>query len=328
MMTSLPCVADESLNDTVATSILETLCGTSSQNCPALHGDGSTGTYGAYSMCNVTARLSWALNVKYKDNSIGCNNDPFAVVQTGEDLYECNGVLDQAGAFGTGTITSFASFTTATQGATWTNTPTFVGSTYWDDSSSLSQGAIAGIVIGSLLGVAAIASGCVWFFCLRKRRFKRQKVGLETKDIDHQDSQDLNLCPPPGMQRGSVSMLSMDSRDMSELPPFDGSYMQLPSTQWSRTELNSSTSEIPAGYGSVSERDAAISDMHSPVSRNLDLGTPSPISPPSPMGSDKELPAFRTRMEDKSLPSMKLLSPMIKVSPVPPVDRTIRRKPV
>lgn len=313
MLSSLACVANE-FNTSVTTSLLEGLCGASSQNCPALRGNGNTGTYGAYSMCNATVRLSWALNDKYKDNLSGCSNDPYATVQTGEDLIGCDGVLDQAGASGTGTITSFPTFTTATQ--TGTPTATLTPAIYYGGGSkSLSGGAMAGIVIGSLVGVAFISLGGAWFFCLRKRGFKRQKS--ETKNDGHQDSaQSVNLYPPPGLRGESISMLSDDSRDMSELPPFDGSYMGQSSTQWSRTELHSATSEIPAGYGSVSERDAAISEMHSPVSRHSDLEHPSPIAPPSPMGSDKELPAFRTRMEDKSLPSMKLLSPMIKVSPV------------
>lgn len=67
--------------------------------------------------------------------------------------------------------------------------------------------------------------------------------------------------------------------------------------------------DSPAG------RDAAMSYLHSPLSRASDLEMVSTIIPPSPMGSVKEMPAFRNHQEDKSLASMKKMTPMIKVSP-------------
>ncbi|KUJ13897.1 uncharacterized protein LY89DRAFT_149451 [Mollisia scopiformis] len=314
MVNSLQCVARSPLNSSTTTSLLEGICGTNSINCPALHGDGSTGIYGSYSMCNVTERLSWALDMKYQDNLVGCTDDPDATTQETDESYDCENVYEQAGAVGTGTITSFPTLTTATNIGYPSDslTPSYY---YGDDSNSLSGGAIAGIAIGSILGVAAIASGCAWFFCLRRRGFKRQNSESSNGNPRNSTPAD-HLFPPRNMRGGSASVISDDSRDMSELPQFDGSYIGQSSTQWSRTELHSIQSEVPAGYRSIIERDAAISEMHTPVSRGSDLEHPSPVIPPSPMGSEKELPAFRTRMEDKSLPSMKLLSPMIKVSPV------------
>jgi hypothetical protein len=96
---------------------------------------------------------------------------------------------------------------------------------------------------------------------------------------------------------------------MSELPQFDGSYM---GNSWGRSEIDSRSDfpDSPAG------REAAMTYLHSPLSHPSDLEIASTVIPPSPMGSVKEImPAFRTRQEDKSLASIKKMTPMIKVSP-------------
>lgn len=328
MMYSLSCVANPSLNASMATSIIEGICADSSQDCAAIQGDGMTGVYGAYSMCNATARLSWALGAKYQGvysqySTGACDTDPHAVVQSQTYLYGCSDVLAQAGPSGTGTVTSLP-----TLGPSQPSTYTTYTNTY-DGSNSLSSGAIAGIALGSILAVGAITFAALWFCCIRKRRAARRRQDMEPKEIELQDStQTVNVCPPYGTREERISMLSDDSRT-TELPPFDSSYMGT-STQRSRTESHNINPETPAGYRSVSERDAAIEDMHRPVSRLTTSEQASPMFAPSPSDPNKGLPAFG-RNEDKSLASMKLLAPIGQVSPNESrndIEREIRRKPV
>ncbi len=180
------------------------------------------------------------------------------------------------------------------------------------ESEGLSHGAIAGIAIGSIIGISALSLGLVWFFYMRRRESAHQKN--ETMDHDDQDSR-LSSDPDrtSGLRGGSVSIISDDSRDMSQLPRFDGSYM---GQSWSRSEIQSSSSGFPEHEASTGRDAAAVSDLHSPLSQHSDIEMASTVIPPSPMSPEKELPAFRTRMEDKSLASMKLLSPVIKATPV------------
>jgi hypothetical protein len=306
MISSLGCIAKPELDSGTAASLYENICGPSTGKCPALHGDGSNGTYGAYSMCTGTERLSWALDVLYRDNALGCQNDENAAVQNSSSLsLECWNIINQAGESGTGTITSYPSSTSSTQ-----NTPTVAPAAPYQERENLSHGAIAGITVASIVVFASLLLGSVWFFCMRRRGFSRQKsatVNDSQPDSRHSNSPD----QPSGLRGGRTSIISDDSRDMSELPPFDGSYMG----SWSRSEFQSSRSELPR-HASVDEGDAAVSPMHSPLSEHSGLEIESSVIPPSPMGSVKELPAFRTQPEDKSLPGMKLLSPVIKVSPV------------
>lgn len=306
MVSSLRCMAKPGLDSGTATSLTESICGPATEECPALHGNGSNGTYGAYSMCTSTERLSWALDVLYKDNALGCQKDENAALQNSSLSLECWTLVNQAGKSGTGTITSYPSSISSTQTGiviipTATNRP--------DERGSLSHGAIAGITVASTVAFAALLLGSVWFCCMRRRGFGRQKsatINDSQPDSRHSDSPD----QPSGLRGGITSIISDGSREMSDLPPFDGSYMG----SWSRSEFQNSSSHIPR-HESVDERDTAVSPMHSPVSQNSDLDIVEVI-PPSPMSSVKELPALRTQPEDKSLPSMKFLSPVIKVSPV------------
>jgi len=92
--------------------------------------------------------------------------------------------------------------------------------------------------------------------------------------------------------RGGGSIVSDDSRGMVELQPWDERY--LPSRTQGEVQAEGEQVQPPKQV--------------------------SPVFAPSPMSSVKELPAFRTndQPEDKSLGSMKLLLPVVKVVPVQP----------
>ncbi|OJD26602.1 hypothetical protein ACJ73_02011 [Blastomyces percursus] len=52
-------------------------------------------------------------------------------------------------------------------------------------SSSISGGAVAGIVVGTLLGIGLIVSAILWLFFIRRRR-KREDLKVGTNGFDHQ----------------------------------------------------------------------------------------------------------------------------------------------
>lgn len=327
MMNSLNCIAKIGLDAGAAESRYEQLCGTSSEDCPALHGNGSNGTYGAFSICTINQRLSWALNELYRYSSEGCIQDASAQYQS--SIYssgDCEEVMYEAGHYGTGTITTFPT-STGSDNSVYTNYPI----AYGVESPYLSNGAIAGIVVGSIIVLTALVLGCVKLCCMRRGRRLcgccGRKRGLDRQrsaptndnkpDFGHSDSPD----QPDGLGGGGASIISDDSRGMVELQPWDERY--LPARNHGEF-ASAGRTEIP-GQGSVGEGSTAyVSHQRQKSSTSQQSGPElvSPMFPPSPMGSTKELPAFRTpdQPEDKSLGSMKFLSPVVKVSPVQPTN--------
>jgi hypothetical protein len=314
MMSSLTCIAKHGLDSATALSAYQNICGTTAENCPGLHGNGSNGTYGAFSICNLNQRLSWALNMVYTSNLSECENDASATTQESSMTYgDCSEAMDEAGFYGTGTITTFPT-------ATSSNDPNSMPTLYSETTDDvLSPGAIAGITVGSIIVFAAVVAGSVWLCCRRvccnrRRRSMRQASATtngKQPDSIHCDSPD----QPSGLRGGQTSFISDDSRGMVELQPWDERYLG----SRSNTEVQSSRFE-GAGHGLVSEGSAYVSHQrhHSSASQHSGPELVSPIFPPSPMSSVKELPAFKPhdQPEDKSLGSMKFLSPVVKVSPV------------
>ena len=99
--------------------------------------NGSTGVYGAYSMCNATQRLSYAFNQYYLNqiatntqNNNPCDFSGAAQKVTPKIASGCGSVLSQAGSSGTGAIT---------------NAPSATGGSSGSGSTSSSKGA-AGVV--------------------------------------------------------------------------------------------------------------------------------------------------------------------------------------
>ena len=70
MMARLQCVASSNRAgelDEQRTNLIN-LCGREQALCRGISGNGTTGKYGAYTGCNVTEQLSWALNQHFVIN--------------------------------------------------------------------------------------------------------------------------------------------------------------------------------------------------------------------------------------------------------------------
>jgi hypothetical protein len=61
MLESLGCVAKDSVDESDYGDLFSFICG-GDVDCTGINGNGTTGEYGAFSMCNPSERLSWAMN--------------------------------------------------------------------------------------------------------------------------------------------------------------------------------------------------------------------------------------------------------------------------
>ncbi|KAL8962818.1 MAG: hypothetical protein Q9193_000836 [Seirophora villosa] len=114
MVQSLNCTAQDDISEDAITTNFDYLCDPNNGDyCSGILANGSTGDYGAYSMCNAAERVSWAFNAFFEDqrrnnpqNTDPCNFDGAARTQTGRASGNCRNVVDQAGGSGTGAVTS------------------------------------------------------------------------------------------------------------------------------------------------------------------------------------------------------------------------------
>lgn len=125
MVNNLTCVAKPGLTSDVVTSLFGIVCTpvNGATVCGGIEANGTTGVYGAYSMCNSTDQLSWAFNAYYvqqvSSNSANTNPCDFAgnaTTQTPTLPNVCATLVNQAGPAGTGKVTSAPSGTAAIGG--------------------------------------------------------------------------------------------------------------------------------------------------------------------------------------------------------------------
>lgn len=135
MVSNLTCIAKSDISDDDIETNFEFLCDPSKGDyCDGINANATTGNYGSYSMCNATAKLSWAMNQFYvnqtnnnPDNNNPCSFKGVATKQSPNLANSCRAIVSQAGPGGTGTVTS---------------APTATGA----GSSSSSSGAAAGAI--------------------------------------------------------------------------------------------------------------------------------------------------------------------------------------
>ena len=66
---SVQCAASPGMSDADAGTLLGIVCGLSTSACAGVNANGSTGVYGLYSPCDVSAKLNYALNAYYLEQS-------------------------------------------------------------------------------------------------------------------------------------------------------------------------------------------------------------------------------------------------------------------
>lgn len=171
-MESLTCTPKAGISDLAVGELLGTVCGLSTSSldvCAGITANATTGTYGAYSMCNGTQQLAFAMNTYYNGQSsankaTACDFSGNGTTQASQKASgTCVSLLAQAGTAGTGSVSS---------------SPTSGGSsgTSGGASTSTSKGAAAGNFVPGLgsgwstimgfavyvSGAAAIGASMVW----------------------------------------------------------------------------------------------------------------------------------------------------------------------
>ncbi|OLL22824.1 1,3-beta-glucanosyltransferase [Neolecta irregularis DAH-3] len=107
MIASLSCVVADNVESKDYGTIFGQVCGASS--CDGIHANGTTGEYGAYSMCQAKEKLSFALNQYYKKQnyaSTACDFNGQAKIQSPKTSGSCKSILSEAGTDGTGKVSS------------------------------------------------------------------------------------------------------------------------------------------------------------------------------------------------------------------------------
>ena len=126
MVQNLTCVAKSGLEDQTIQDNFEYLCDPHTGSyCGGITPNGTTGVYGAYSMCNATERLSWSFNALYlnetannPDNQNPCDFKGAATKQKPNLADSCKALVSEAGGLqGTGTVTSAPSGTGSSGGS-------------------------------------------------------------------------------------------------------------------------------------------------------------------------------------------------------------------
>lgn len=155
MVSSLSCVANTGLSGNETATLFSTVCGLDNSACNGITANGTTGKYGAYSMCSSSQQLSFAFNQYYTTQgqaSTACDFNGNAHVQSGSQSNSCKSLLSEAGTAGTGSVTSVP-------------TGTGVASSASGSSSSTKKSAAGAVIIprfdmGLLqLGAYVLAAG-------------------------------------------------------------------------------------------------------------------------------------------------------------------------
>jgi hypothetical protein len=127
MVTSLSCVAISGLSGNETATLFSTVCGLDNSACDGIYTNGTTGVYGAYSMCSASQQLSFAFDQYYQNQkkaSTACDFNGNAKIQLGSTSSSCSSLLSRAGTAGTGIVTATPTGTSSSSGSSSSSTST------------------------------------------------------------------------------------------------------------------------------------------------------------------------------------------------------------
>lgn len=112
MYKSLSCVISPNVDSANYGDLFGTVCGLNSKACDGISTNATTGVYGAYSVCNTTYQLAFALNRYYElgnSQSSACAFSGSATLtSSAKATGTCSSLLNAAGTAGTGTVAAAA----------------------------------------------------------------------------------------------------------------------------------------------------------------------------------------------------------------------------
>lgn len=107
MVKSLGCVANSGLTGETIAEQFDYVCGKDAAACTGILANGTTGKYGAYSMCTSQQKLSFAFDQYFQSQgsaATACDFSGNAATQAGTTASECTALLAAAGKDGSGTV--------------------------------------------------------------------------------------------------------------------------------------------------------------------------------------------------------------------------------
>jgi 1,3-beta-glucanosyltransferase GAS1 len=156
MLSSLSCAVKSDISDDDIGSLFGTVCGLGKDVCDGITANGTTGDYGAYSMCNSTAQLSFVIN-NYVAGTSGATCDFNGQAETQDSVTPagtCKALVSQAGTAGTGSVTSAPTGTGSSSSSSGSS------------SSSSSKSASGNLVVPKLdmMGMVPMATAIIGAF--------------------------------------------------------------------------------------------------------------------------------------------------------------------
>ena len=118
MEKALTCVPSDRVTTDNVGDLFGLVCGLGKNVCAGINGNATTGSYGAYGMCDPLQQVGWALNAYY-EQQVSAGNGASACAFSGSASTQaahsptgsCAALISQAGNGGTGTVTSAPSNT-------------------------------------------------------------------------------------------------------------------------------------------------------------------------------------------------------------------------
>lgn len=149
MSAAAKCVVKDSISTSKYSDLFGVVCGYT--DCSGVNANGTTGEYGAYSMCDAKDQLNFIINHYYEaqgEKVSACDFGGSATTtSTTKATGTCAALMNQAGSAGTGTVTSQPTGTGGANGANGAGA---------SSTATSSKGAAAPGVVAGTVGVGKI----------------------------------------------------------------------------------------------------------------------------------------------------------------------------
>lgn len=137
MSAAAKCVVKDSIDSSDYSDLFSVVCGYT--DCSGVSANGTTGSYGAYSMCEAKDQLNFIINHYYEKQGSKASACDFGgsatTTSTTSPSGTCKALMSEAGSAGTGTVTS---------------QPTGSGAEASSSASSSKGAAVPGVAVGSV----------------------------------------------------------------------------------------------------------------------------------------------------------------------------------
>jgi len=162
MYDALQCVVDPSTSTSDYSDLFGYVCGKDTHACYGIDSSSKQANYGAYSMCSASQQVSWVLNSYYlsqnKDSS-ACDFKGDAKTKSASVNSKCKKLLVEAGAQGTGSVTSKPTVTGAGAASAGSGSASSSSSAGGGSAGNLSTQPAKGLLPAAFVVAVGLVSG-------------------------------------------------------------------------------------------------------------------------------------------------------------------------